>query len=207
MRGPTVRGSSCPSDRKHARSRGRQEAIELSRSECLGQAVADESRSAPDGYVREGGADPVALPEGRLDGGLRRGLAVALGHGCQGFEPQRHRAAQGEVGAGVEKYGPKYEAACNCLSKDRDVLLAFYDFPAEHWGHLRTTNPSESTVSTIRLRHRRTKGSGARKASLTMMFKLAQSASRRWRRLNAHHQIVLVLEGRIFTDGVLQNAA
>jgi putative transposase len=107
----------------------------------------------------------------------------------------------------LEKYGPKYEAACSCLSKDRDVLLAFYDFPAEHWGHLRTTNPIESTFSTIRLRHRRTKGSGSRKASLTMMFKLAQSASRRWRRLNAHHQIVLVLEGRIFTDGVLQSAA
>ena len=107
----------------------------------------------------------------------------------------------------LEKYGPKYEAACSCLSKDRDALLAFYDFPAEHWGHLRTTNPIESTFSTIRLRHRRTKGSGSRKASLTMMFKLAQSAGRRWRRLNGHHQIVLVLEGKVFTDGVLQNAA
>ena len=107
----------------------------------------------------------------------------------------------------LEKYGAKYEAACTCLSKDRDALLAFYDFPAEHWGHLRTTNPIESTFATIRLRHRRTKGSGLRRASLTMMFKLAQSASKRWRRLNAHHQIVLVLEGRIFTDGVLQNAA
>jgi len=107
----------------------------------------------------------------------------------------------------LEKYGVKYEAACACLSKDRDSLLGFYDFPAEHWGHLRTTNPIESTFATIRLRHRRTKGSGSRRASLTMMFKLAQSASKRWRRLNAHHQIVLVLEGRIFTDGVLQNAA
>jgi putative transposase len=107
----------------------------------------------------------------------------------------------------LERYGTKYEAACTCLSKDRDVLLAFYDFPAEHWGHVRTTNPIESTFSTIRLRHRRTKGSGSRRASLTMMFKLAQSASRRWRRLNGHHQIVLVLEGKIFTDGVLQNAA
>jgi len=60
---------------------------------------------------------------------------------------------------------------------------------------------------TIRPRHRRTKGSGSRKGSLTMMFKLAQSASRRWRRLNGHHQIVLVLEGKVFTDGVLQIAA
>jgi len=107
----------------------------------------------------------------------------------------------------LEKYGVKYEAACACLSKDRDSLLAFYDFPAEHWGHLRTTNPIESTFATIRLTSRRTKGSGSRKASLMMMFKLAQSASKRWRRLNAHHQIVLVLEGRIFTDGVMQNAA
>jgi len=105
--------------------------------------------------------------------------------------------------------GSSPDDACPfCLRrwKDRDSLLAFYDFPAEHWGHLRTTNPIESTFATIRLTSRRTKGSGSRKASLMMMFKLAQSASRRWRRLNAHHQIVLVLEGRIFTDGVLQNA-
>ena len=107
----------------------------------------------------------------------------------------------------MEKYGMKYEAACACLSKNRDSLLAFYDFPAEHWSQLRTTNPIESTFATIRLRHRRTKGNGSRRASLTTMFKLAQSASKRWRRLNAHHQIVLVLEGKIFTNGVLQNAA
>jgi putative transposase len=107
----------------------------------------------------------------------------------------------------LEKYGLKYQAACDCLTKDRDVLLTFYDFPAEHWGHLRTTNPIESTFATIRLRHRRTKGNGTRKASLTMMFKLAQSAEKHWRRLNGHHQIVLLLEGKVFTDGVLQHAA
>lgn len=107
----------------------------------------------------------------------------------------------------LKKYGTNYEAACACLSKDRDSLLPFYDFPAEHWGHLRTTNPIERTFMTIRLRHRRTKGSGSRTTSLTMMFKLGQSASKRSRRLNAHHQIVLVIEGRIFTDGVLQNVA
>ena len=87
------------------------------------------------------------------------------------------------------------------------MLLTFYDFPAEHWGHLRTTNPIESTFATIRLRHRRTKGNGTRRASLTMMFKLAQAAEKHWRRLNGHQQIVLLLEGRIFTDGVLQHAA
>jgi transposase-like protein len=87
------------------------------------------------------------------------------------------------------------------------VLLAFYKVSAEHWSHLRTTNPIESTFATIRLRHRRTKGSGSRKASLAMMVKLAESAARRWRRLNASHQLTLVIQGRIFTDGVLQNAA
>jgi putative transposase len=107
----------------------------------------------------------------------------------------------------LEKYGVKYQAASERLKKDRDVLLAFYDFPAEHWGHLRTTNPIESTFATIRLRHRRTKGNGTRRASLTMMFKLAQAAEKHWRRLNGHQQIVLLLEGRIFIDGVLQHAA
>ena len=75
----------------------------------------------------------------------------------------------------------KYSEACECLKKDRDVLLTFYDFPAEHWAHLRTTNPIESTFATIRLRHRRTKGCGSRNASLAMMFKLGKSAEKKWR--------------------------
>jgi transposase-like protein len=106
----------------------------------------------------------------------------------------------------LKKYEAKYDGACECLSKDRDVLLTFYDFPAEHWKHLRTPNPIESTFSTIRLRHRRTKGSGTRRTSLAMMFKLAQSAETRSRRLNGHQQIVHLLEGRIFIDGLLQDA-
>ena len=104
----------------------------------------------------------------------------------------------------LEKYGAKYAPACDCLKKDRDVLLTFYDFPAEHWSHLRTTNPIESTFATIRLRHRKTKGSGTRRASLAMMFKLAQSASKKWRRLNCHEKITLVIEGRSFKDGIMQ---
>ena len=107
----------------------------------------------------------------------------------------------------LEKYSAKYEAACACLKKDRDVLLAFYDFPAEQWKHLRTTNPIESTFATIRLRHRRTKGSGTRRASLTMMFKLAQSAQKRWRKLNGHETLLPLLEGKTFIDGVMQGAA
>lgn len=107
----------------------------------------------------------------------------------------------------LEKYEAKYPAACACLKKDREALLTFYDFPAEHWKHLRTTNPIESTFATIRLRHRRTKGSGSRKASLAMMFKLAQSAQKGWRRLDGHQKIVSLLEGKEFVDGVLQDAA
>ena len=107
----------------------------------------------------------------------------------------------------LEKYDAKYQKACNCLRKDRDVLLAFYDFPAEHWGHLRTTNPIESTFATIRLRHRKTKGNGTRRASLAMMFKLAQSASKKWRRLRSYEKIAFVIEGRSFKDGILQESA
>ena len=104
----------------------------------------------------------------------------------------------------LEKYQAKYPAACECLAKDRESLLAFYDFPAEHWGHLRTTNPIESTFATIRHRHRKTKGNGTRRASLAMMFQLAQSAAKKWRRLNCHEKIPLVIEGRTFQDGILQ---
>ncbi|QEG40470.1 IS256 family transposase [Roseimaritima ulvae] len=105
----------------------------------------------------------------------------------------------------IEKYGAKYSQACDCLQKDRDVLLTFYDFPAEHWSHLRTTNPIESTFATIRLRHRKTKGNGTRRASLAMMFKLADSASKKRRRLNCHEKITLVIEGRTFKEGILQD--
>lgn len=107
----------------------------------------------------------------------------------------------------LEKYQAKYADACHCLEKDRDVLLAFYDFPAEHWKHLRTTNPIESTFSTIRLRHRRTKGSGSRRTCLAMMFKLAQSAQKRWRRLNGHEQIIPLLQGKKFVNRIMQEAA
>jgi len=102
----------------------------------------------------------------------------------------------------LETYGAKYAKACQCLAKDREELLAFYDFPAEHWMHLRTTNPIESTFATIRLRTKKTKGHGSRKAALAMVFKLAQSASRRWRALNGSDLMPDVIEGVIFVDGV-----
>ncbi|MGC1275565.1 MAG: IS256 family transposase [Planctomycetaceae bacterium] len=110
--------------------------------------------------------------------------------------------AETALDAFVETYAAKSPRATGCLTKDRDVLLSFYDFPAEHWRHLRTTNPIESTFATIRLRHRRTKGSGSRTASLTMMFKLAESAAKRWRLLGGSNLLPDVLQGVTFQNGL-----
>jgi transposase-like protein len=107
----------------------------------------------------------------------------------------------------IAKYEAKYPKAVECLSKDRAELLAFYDFPAEHWVHLRTTNPIESTFATVRLRHDRTKGNGSRQACLAMVFKLVQSAEKHWKRLKGHARIVDLLQGKKFIDGVMQDAA
>lgn len=102
----------------------------------------------------------------------------------------------------VSKFEAKYPQATACLAKDRDDLLAFYDFPAEHWLHLRTTNPIESTFATVRLRTTRTKGAGSRMACLTMVFKLAQAAERKWRKLNGHALLGDIIRGVRFKDGI-----
>jgi putative transposase len=97
--------------------------------------------------------------------------------------------------------------AVECLVKDRDVLLTFHDFPAEHWLHIRTTDPIGSTFSTGRLRHDKTKGSGRRSACLTMMIKLMESASERWRSLNGSPLLAAVIRGTMFTDGIREKPA
>jgi putative transposase len=107
----------------------------------------------------------------------------------------------------VATYQAKYPKATTCLTKDRDVLLTFYDFPAEHWVHLRTTNPIESTFATVRLRTAKTKGSGSRMACLTMVFKLAQCAERHWRTLNGAKLLDDVIRGVQFVDGLRKDAA
>ena len=99
-------------------------------------------------------------------------------------------------------YSTKYPKAWECLAKDREVLLTFYDFPAEHWGHIRSTNPIESLFATVRHRQRRTKGNGSRLATLTMVFKLSIEAEKRWRRLNGYQQLAKVIDGVKFTDGI-----
>ena len=107
----------------------------------------------------------------------------------------------------AETFEAKYPKAVLCLKKDREVLLTFYDFPAEHWAHLRTTNPIESTFATVRLRTYRTKGCGSRIASLTMVFKLGQSAEKHWRLLNGSKLLEDVIRGVQFVDGLRKNAA
>jgi len=107
----------------------------------------------------------------------------------------------------VASWQAKYPKAVECLRKDKDELFSFYDFPASHWIHIRTTNPIESTYATVRLRTKKTKGCGSRTATLTMVWKLAMEAQKKWRRLSGSEMIPLVMAGREFKDGELKEVA
>jgi len=111
-------------------------------------------------------------------------------------------AADAALDVFVEKYGTKYEKAANCLTKDREALLAFYGLPADHWDHLRTSNPIESVFATVRHRTMRTKGALSQKTAKLMVFKLVQAAAKTWHRLKGANQLPMVIEGATFTDGV-----
>jgi putative transposase len=102
----------------------------------------------------------------------------------------------------IRTYAPKYPKAALCLQKDREELLVFYDFPAQHWQSLRTTNPIESTFGTIRHRTQRTKGCLAREGMLQMLFKLGQCAEKNWRRLRGFNYLAKVITGIKFSDGI-----
>lgn len=102
----------------------------------------------------------------------------------------------------VDKYQAKYPKAVDCLTKDREALLTFFDFPAEHWDHLRTSNPIESVFATVRHRTVRTKGSLSQRTARLMVFKLVMAAAKTWRRLKGENQLPMVVEGIKFTDGV-----
>ena len=104
----------------------------------------------------------------------------------------------------IEEFEAKYPKAVASLRENRENLMSFYDFPAEHWIHLRTTNPIESTFATVRLRTKKTKGCGSRAATLTMVFKLVLSAQKRWRRLKGYQKIEAVLNDVPFKDGIMQ---
>jgi putative transposase len=115
--------------------------------------------------------------------------------------PDRARA-EAALDTFVEKYAPKYHKAVNCLVKDRRALLAFFDFPAEHWDHLRTANPIESVFATVRHRTVRTKGALSQKTAKLMVFTLVMAASRTWRRLKGENQLPKVITGVRFCNGV-----
>ena len=119
------------------------------------------------------------------------------------WQAETRRQAEAAFDFFIETYGVKYDKAAAKLVKDRDALLTFYDFSAEHWKHVRTTNPIESTFATVRHRTRRTKGCLSRKTGLAMAFKLMMSAQAKWRKLDGRNRMPELIEGVAFRDGVV----
>jgi len=117
------------------------------------------------------------------------------------YEAESRADAEAAFDRFTGKYGAKHDRAVSCLAKDRTALLAFYDFPAEHWKHVRSSNPIESTFATVRLRTDKTKGCLSRETALAMVFKLAKSAERHWRRLDGANRLGQLIEGIEFRDG------
>ena len=114
--------------------------------------------------------------------------------------PDRASAVE-DIDRFSQEYGARYPKAVQTLTKDQDQLLTFFDFPAQHWIHLRTTNPIESAFATVKARTKKTKGAGSRNAGLAMAFKLLLSAEERWRRVNAPQMVALVRAGVKFPNG------
>jgi putative transposase len=116
------------------------------------------------------------------------------------YAPDRESAKE-DIGRFKEEYGTRYPKTIECLLKDQDTLLTFFDFPAEHWIHLRTTNPIESPFATVKTRTRQTKGAGSRTAGLALACKLILAAQERWRKVNAPHLVAMVRAGAKFKNG------
>ena len=116
------------------------------------------------------------------------------------MSPTKERALKA-YDAFVAHYSAKYPGAAKCLEKDKEQMFGFYDFPAEHWQHIRTTNPIESTFATVRHRSRQTKGCGSRVATLTMVYKMGMIAQKGWRRLKGSKLLSKVASGVKFKDG------
>jgi transposase-like protein len=118
------------------------------------------------------------------------------------YMAETRKEAEKQMDVFEKTYGAKYPNAVESLLKDKDVLLSFYDFPAEHWRHIRTTNPIESTFSTVRLRTDKVKSCFSNKTVLTMAFQLCHSAQKRWQRLAGREKLAKIIEGVKFVDGV-----
>ena len=121
---------------------------------------------------------------------------------CEIYGAATRAEAETAIAVFADKYGAKYDKAVACLTKDREALLAFFDFPAEHWDHLRTSNPIESVFATVRHRTVRTKGSLSPRTARLMVFKLVQAAAKTWRRLKGENQLPKVVRGVKFQNGV-----
>ena len=142
----------------------------------------------------------IANIVGALPKSAQPGAKKAL---AEVWNEQGRRHALDAAHAFEATYGAKFPKAVAKLTDDLDELLAFYDYPAEHWIHLRTTNPIESTFATVRNRSKITKGPGSRAAGLAMAFKLIEAAQDRWRAVNAPHLVALVRAGAVFQAGKL----
>ncbi len=127
--------------------------------------------------------------------------AKAAIHEITGAEDKAH--AEAAIEAFASEFGVKWPKAAEKIAEEKEALLAFYDYPGEHWVHLRTSNPIESVFSPVRARTEVTKGPGSRQAGLAMIFKLMEAAEGRWRRLNGHHLVALVRAGAKFKNGKL----
>jgi putative transposase len=168
-----------------------------------------------DGALGFWGAIDEVFPETRHQRDWVHKTANVLDCLPKSMQPQARRAIaeitnaenKAEAELGVDRFGAEFGArwpkAVDKILSDREALVAFYDFPAEHWGHLRTSNPIESTFATVRARTNVTKGPGSRQAGLAMAFKLLQAAEGRWRRVNAPELVALVRAGATFVNGKL----
>ena len=123
------------------------------------------------------------------------------------YEAPSRAEAEAAFDRCLAKYGAKYDKAAHCPAKDRAALLAFYDVPAEHWKHVRSTTPVESTFAPVRLRTATTKGRPSRDTALALVFKLVEAAERHWRRLNGPDRLAEVIRGVRFRDGEPVQAA
>jgi len=129
----------------------------------------------------------------------------AKSHLKQIWQADNKNEAERQFNSFVHSYEAKYPKAAQTMEKDRDALLAFYDFPAEHWRHIRTTNPIESTFATVRLRTDKVRGCFSAITVLTMAFKLCQSAQKRWIRLHCPERLADIIKGVKFVNGIEEN--
>ncbi len=145
--------------------------------------------------------DKTANVLAKLPKSMQPKVKSALHEICQSETKEEASKSMGDY---VKLFEVKYPKAMTCLEKDKEALLVFYDLPAEHWGHLRTSNPIESVFATVRLRTTKSKNCGSRATTLAMVLKLMETAQKRWQRLRSYNLLADVITGVKFRDGIKQ---